>query len=93
MKHNNETKNMELKERFLRYVGFDTQSDESSTTFPSTDKQLVLLRHLAEEMKELGLCEVEMDEHGYVMGRQMRVICEALKIDEYHRFHQESFHR
>lgn len=68
MKHNNKTKNMELKERFLRYVGFDTQSDESSTTFPSTDKQLVLLHHLAEEMKELGLCEVEMDEHGYVMG-------------------------
>ena len=59
---------MELKERFLRYVGFDTQSDESSTTFPSTDKQLVLLRHLAEEMKDLDLCEVEMDEHGYVMG-------------------------
>ncbi len=59
---------MTLKERFLQYVGFDTQSDESSTTFPSTDKQLVLLRHLAEEMKALGLTEVEMDQHGYVMG-------------------------
>lgn len=59
---------MKLKERFLQYVGFDTQSDESSTTFPSTDKQLVLLRHLAEEMKALGLSEVEMDEYGYVMG-------------------------
>lgn len=59
---------MKLKERFLQYVGFDTQSDESSTSFPSTDKQLVLLRHLAEEMKALGLSEVEMDEYGYVMG-------------------------
>lgn len=59
---------MKLKERFLQYVGFDTQSDESSTTFPSTDKQLVLLRHLAEEMKALGLSEIEMDEYGYVMG-------------------------
>lgn len=59
---------MTLKDRFLQYVGFDTQSDESSTTFPSTDKQLVLLRHLAEEMKALGLTEVEMDQHGYVMG-------------------------
>lgn len=59
---------MELKDRFLKYVGFDTQSSESSETYPSTEKQLVLLRHLAEEMKEMGLTEVEMDEYGYVMG-------------------------
>ena len=45
-----------------------TQSDENSITFPSTDKQLVLLRALKEEMIELGLTEVVMDEHGYVMG-------------------------
>lgn len=59
---------MELKERFLKYVGFDTQSDPESEKFPSTDKQLVLLKYLAEEMKSLGLTEVEMDEYGYVMG-------------------------
>lgn len=59
---------MELKERFLKYVGFDTQSDPESEKFPSTDKQLVLLKYLAEEMKALGLTEVEMDSYGYVMG-------------------------
>ncbi len=59
---------MELKERFLHYVGFDTQSDETSHTFPSTEKQLVLLRSLHDEMITLGLSEVSMDEHGYVMG-------------------------
>ena len=59
---------MELKERFLKYVGFDTQSDPESEKFPSTDKQLVLFRYLAEEMKSLGLTEVEMDRYGYVMG-------------------------
>ena len=59
---------MELKDRFLNYVAYDTQSDENSITFPSTDKQLVLLRALKEEMIELGLTEVTMDTHGYVMG-------------------------
>lgn len=59
---------MELLERFLKYVGFDTQSDENSTTFPSTDKQKVLLGYLADEMKALGLQDVEMDGYGYVMG-------------------------
>ena len=59
---------MDLKERFLKYVSFDTQSDESSTTFPSTDKQLVLLRHLKEELETLGLTEVSMDKYGYVMA-------------------------
>ena len=59
---------MNLKERFLKYVSFDTQSDESSTTFPSTDKQLVLLRHLKEELETLGLTEVSMDKYGYVMA-------------------------
>lgn len=59
---------MELLERFLKYVSFDTQSDESSTTFPSTEKQKVLLNFLADEMRALGLTEVEMDSYGYVMG-------------------------
>ena len=41
---------MELKDRFLKYVSFDTQSNEESQTFPSTDKQLVLLNYLADEI-------------------------------------------
>ncbi|MEE1099224.1 MAG: tripeptide aminopeptidase PepT, partial [Alistipes sp.] len=59
---------MELKDRFLKYVSFDTQSDENSETFPSTEKQKVLLNYLKEEMEELGLTEISMDEYGYVMG-------------------------
>lgn len=59
---------MKLLERFLKYVAFDTQSDENSETFPSTDKQKMLLSYLAEEMKALGMTEVEMDAYGYVMG-------------------------
>ncbi len=59
---------MELKERFLKYVAFDTQSDPGSETFPSTAKQLALLNHLMEEMIGLGLTEVEIDPNGYVMG-------------------------
>jgi tripeptide aminopeptidase len=53
-------------ERFLRYVRIDTRSDPHSTTFPSTEKQLDLLRLLADECREAGLEEVELDEHGYV---------------------------
>lgn len=59
---------MDLVERFLKYVSFDTQSDETSETFPSTEKQKVLLRYLMEEMLSFGMTEVGMDEHGYVMG-------------------------
>jgi len=59
---------MELKERFLKYVSFDTQSDENSDTFPSTEKQKVLLQYLAEEMRSMGMTEVTMDRYGYVMG-------------------------
>lgn len=59
---------MELKDRFLKYVSFDTQSDENSRTYPSTEKQLVLLNHLAEEMRTLGLTDVATDKYGYTMG-------------------------
>jgi len=59
---------MELKERFLKYVGFDTQSDPDSETFPSTARQLALLNHLTEEMLSLGLTEVEIDANGYATG-------------------------
>jgi tripeptide aminopeptidase len=53
-------------ERFLRYVRIDTQSDEDSETYPSTAKQLDLLRLLADELKEIGLEDAAIDEHGYV---------------------------
>ncbi len=59
---------MMLKERFLRYVAFDTQSAEESRCYPSTDKQLVLLEALADEMRALGMEEVTLDKYGYVMG-------------------------
>ena len=55
-------------ERFLRYVKYDTQSDEESTSFPSTEKQKNLSRDLAKELKELGLNDAHMDENGYVIG-------------------------
>ena len=59
---------MELLDRFLKYVAYDTQSDEASNTFPSTEKQKVLLSALKEEMEALGMTEVTMDKYGYVMG-------------------------
>ena len=59
---------MEVLERFLDYVSFDTKSDEHSETVPSTAGQKVLGAHLVEEMKRLGLCDASMDENGYVMG-------------------------
>jgi tripeptide aminopeptidase len=55
-------------ERFLRYVQVDTRSDPHSSDYPSTAKQLDLLRMLADECRELGLEDVELDEHGYVMA-------------------------
>ncbi len=54
--------------RFLRYVTFDTQSDEQSESYPSTAKQLVLLKRLAEELKEMGIADAAIDQHGYVMA-------------------------
>ena len=55
-------------ERFVRYARIDTQSAEDSATYPSTAKQLDLLKLLAAELKELGLPDATMDEHGYVMA-------------------------
>ena len=59
---------MTLLDRFLKYVAYDTQSSEESTSFPSTDKQKVLLEALRDEMTALGMTEVTMDNYGYVMG-------------------------
>ena len=58
----------DLLSRFLRYVQMDTQSDESSNTFPSTPGQLVLLEMLKQELSELGAADVQMTKHGYVMA-------------------------
>src|SRR5690242_11378221 len=53
-------------ERFLRYVRIDTQSDEDSETYPSTEKQLDLLRLLRDELEAVGLTDAAIDDHGYV---------------------------
>lgn len=53
-------------ERFLRYSRTDTGSDPKSSTYPSTDGQLELLKMLATELKELGAEDVDMDKWGYV---------------------------
>lgn len=58
----------EILQRFTRYVGYDTQSDPNSSTYPSAAKELILLNDLATELVQIGLTEVEIDEWGYVMG-------------------------
>ncbi len=55
-----------VKERFLRYVKYDTQSNEESETFPSDPKQLELSKDLVKELKEIGLEDAYMNEYGYV---------------------------
>ena len=55
-------------ERFLRYVSFDTMSDEFSDTCPSSAKQKLLGAALVEEMKNMGIQDAFMDEDGYVYG-------------------------
>lgn len=66
------TKNAPFKttalERFLRYVAYDTQSDENSETYPSTAKQIALLDRLVEELRAIGLKDAERDAHGYVFA-------------------------
>ena len=59
----------EIVNRFLKYVSFDTQSsEEAEGRCPSTEKQLRLAEYLVEELKEIGMQEVEMDTHGYVFA-------------------------
>lgn len=57
---------MNITERFLKYVSFPTMSDETSETVPSSAKQLVFSRYLAEELTSLGLEDVELDDKGYL---------------------------
>jgi tripeptide aminopeptidase len=53
-------------ERLIRYARIDTQSEGDSETYPSTAKQLDLLRLLVDELREIGLDDVSIDDHGYV---------------------------
>ena len=59
---------MNVLDRFLNYVTYDTQSDEASATCPSTARQKVLGAALVEEMKAIGIADAFMDENGYVYG-------------------------
>ena len=57
---------MEITERFLKYITFDTQSNEESQTVPSTDKQLIFADYLKKELEREGLDDVELDDKGYL---------------------------
>ena len=59
---------MTLVERFLKYVVYDTQSDQFSNTVPSTSSQMEFAKILLEEVKELGIEDVHLSDHGYVYG-------------------------
>ncbi len=59
---------MNVVDRFLRYVKFDTQSDELTNLTPSTPGQMVFAQHLKEELEALGLTEVTLDDNGYLMA-------------------------
>jgi len=58
----------EMVERFITYVKVDTQSNEQSTTCPTTSGQLTLAHMLVDELKQIGMQEVTVDENGYVMA-------------------------
>jgi tripeptide aminopeptidase len=80
--------NHTVTERFLRYVVIDTQSDASSSTCPSTEKQKHLGRLLASELKVMGLADAHLDEHGYVYAtipantdKSVPVICFCSHMD------------
>jgi tripeptide aminopeptidase len=75
-------------ERFMRYVQIDTQSDPASSAQPSTEKQKDLSRLLAAELKEIGITDAELDEHGYVYAtipatsaKDVPVLCYCSHVD------------
>ena len=77
-----------VKERFLRYVQIDTQSDPDSPTVPSTEKQKNLSRLLVDELKAMGIADAELDAHGYVYAtipantdKKVPVICFCSHVD------------
>jgi len=80
--------NYSVAEKFMRYVQVDTQSDPMSTSFPSTEKQKDLAKILAQELREMGVAEVELDEYGYVYAslpsnstKDVPVICFCSHMD------------
>lgn len=80
--------NLQVAERFMRYVQIDTQSDPVSSTFPSTNKQKDLSKLLVAELQAIGIADAHMDEYGYVMATipatsaiQVPVICFCAHVD------------
>lgn len=59
---------MKLVDRFLEYVKFDTQSDEQTNLTPSTPGQMIFARHLRDELGRIGLCDITLDDNGYLMA-------------------------
>ncbi|MDD3320583.1 MAG: peptidase T [Paludibacter sp.] len=59
---------MNITDRFLKYVSFTTTSDENTNMTPSTPGQMVFAKYLVEELKSIGLIEVELDKNGYIMA-------------------------
>lgn len=59
---------MDLTERFLRYVQFDTQSDDETNMTPSTPGQMVFAKALKEELEQMGLSDITLDDNGYLMA-------------------------
>ena len=57
-----------VEQRFINYAQIDTCSDENSSSCPSSEKQLDLARLLVEELKTIGMQEIELDENGYIMA-------------------------
>lgn len=59
---------MNVVDRFLQYVKFDTQSDELTNMTPSTPGQMIFAQHLEKELRELGLKDITLDDNGYLMA-------------------------
>lgn len=59
---------MNVVDRFLQYVKFDTQSDELTNLWPSTPGQMIFAQHLEKELQAMGLKEISLDENGYLMA-------------------------
>lgn len=72
-----------LLSRFLRYVKIDTQADETSSTYPSTAKQLTLSHMLAEECRSLGLTDITCDEFGIVMATVPATVSGSVPVIAY----------
>lgn len=60
--------NTDLIERFLKYVSFDTQSDELTNMTPSTPGQMIFAQYLEDELRDLGLADISLDDNGYLMA-------------------------